>query len=137
MTNENPKLPDGFDLALTIAQAKAWIPAPGDILTGTVLAVVKRTSSWGVYPAVAILPKDGALHDTVLIHAFHQVILSQLKEIRAQRGTVLTIAYLGKIETKEGNEYHHYVAVKGDDASKLLEQWSWDDDRPNIEDPPF
>lgn len=95
------KLTD-IDLALLTATAQGWRPEPGDEIRGRVLAVKIGTSDVGgivrEYPIVFILP-DGADGDTsaIAVHAFHAVLLNELRSARPEFGDKIFIRSLGDL----------------------------------------
>lgn len=107
-----------FD-ASTLAKIKtapAWRPADGDTITGTIVTIVKReTQEYGAYPCV-ILATEGSDKFTA-IHAFHGVLINELREMKAGPGMDVTVLYTGKRTANklntDGSEknYHGYSVV--------------------------
>lgn len=95
-----------------IATAPAWRPTPGDNLTGALAHREMRTTEFGTYPIVYIAA-DGD-NPLVAVHAFHQTLKDGLKELAPQRGSFVSITYVGTKESKDEREYHHYVVVDPD-----------------------
>lgn len=104
-----------IDIALLTATAKGWRPEPGSEVRGRVLAVKIGTSEIDgtarEYPIVFILP-DGATIDTdaIAVHAFHAVLLNELRSARPEFGDQIYIRALGDL----GRE-----APKGRDPSQI------------------
>jgi hypothetical protein len=107
---------------LAIALAPAWRPNPGDTLVGAVAHRELRTTDYGTYPIVYI-DADGTL---TAVHAFHQTLLDGLKALKPGRGQFVSLTYVGKKESKDDKEYHHYVVVDPD-ASVDQTDINWDD----------
>lgn len=110
---------------LKIKAAKAWTPEAGTVLTGTVVTLTKRTSDYGEHIVVILKPADS--DDYVAVHAFHQVLIDQLKEVREEvgklNGAEITLRYDGKVASRkrkddEGNpqKYHSYTVVSNSDV---------------------
>lgn len=111
---------------LEVATAVAWRPAPGDNLTGAVAHRDLRTTEYGTYPVLYIATEsDGPL---VAVHAFHTTLKEGLKELAPQRGTFVSITYVGekdsgkrKDSAGEAVSYHHYVVVDPDAVVDTVE----------------
>lgn len=123
---------------IKIRAAKAWRPQPGDMIDGVVVKMLRRESEHtpdGVYPVLIIDTKDGAY---TAVHAFHSLLLEQLREVKTGPGDEVTIVYQGRVESKNDavdkdpetgqrrkRSYHSYLLVtNGVDAST---EFSWDD----------
>lgn len=92
--------------------APGWKPKAGDKLVGVVVDVTERDGSYGRYPIVTIRVEDG---DELAVHAFHEVLQSELAKVAPKPGDELGIAYLGKHEERG---YHRYrVARAGGTAT--------------------
>lgn len=103
-----------------IKMAEAWRPAnSGDAITGTVVTILKRTNAeYGDYPAVVLNKSDDAsVRDYTVVHAFHGVILNELKQFSTKPGDRITITYAGKRAANKLNadgstkNYHGYSVV--------------------------
>lgn len=83
-----------------------WRPNPGDSITGEVVDVQVGGGEFGDYPIVAVVTEDG---EKVLIHAFHSVLKNQLRKVKPMPGDTLTVTFIGKEPTKDGErEFHNY-----------------------------
>ena len=111
-----------------IKGAIAWRPNPGDTINGTIVVITPRESPFGgKYPCVIL---DTGADQLVAIHAFHGVLLNELKEMKAAPGLNIAIHYGGKREHNtaldgDGNKrkYHGYSVVPADGAE--LETWDF------------
>lgn len=108
------------DLLTDVATAKAWMPQPGDDVTGVMRHVAGRTTEYGTYPVVYLEPVDeeGNIGEMIAIHAFHTTLKDGLKELAPARGSTLRIIYHGTVESRkrkdskgEAVSYHHYTVV--------------------------
>jgi hypothetical protein len=76
---------------------EAWRPEPGDTVHGFVVKVAAADGDYGPYPVVTIrttqLPQGEV---DVAVHAFHDMLRSELADRQVQAGDQLTITYLGK-----------------------------------------
>lgn len=98
-----------IDDRLDAAYAPAWRPDVDDKLSGEVVALSERDGGYGSYPILTIR-RDGG--EELAVHAVHQVLSSQLAELRPKVGDRIAIKYLGKIANKAGTgSYHGYRAV--------------------------
>lgn len=90
--------------------APAWRPDHGDKLAGEVVALSERDGGYGSYPIVTLRRDDG---EELAVHAMHQVLSSQLAELRPKVGDRIAIAYRGKVAPKSGTgaPYHSYRVV--------------------------
>jgi hypothetical protein len=116
---------------LELAMAEAWRPTPGSNLTGALAHREMRTTEHGTYPLVYIANSET---DTlVAVHAYHQTLKDGLKELAPQRGSFVSITYVGEKESKntdskgENRVYHHYVVVDPDAVLDDSSQLEWDD----------
>jgi hypothetical protein len=128
---------------LKIKSAQAWRPLQGAALTGTIVAIVPRDGDFGRYPVVVL--DTGAEHFTA-VHAFHGVIVNELREMKAAPGETITIRYDGKRDHNkakgpDGNprQYHSYAVVN--EADTEVEEWNFDTDtvqaKDDTEDPGY
>ena len=102
--------------ALDTRFAPAWRPSPGEKLVGTVTELSERDGSYGQYPIVTLRKGDG---EELAVHAFHEVLQSELARIAPKHGDEVGIKYEGKDPARG---YHRYrVRRAGDDAAL---QWS-------------
>lgn len=116
--------------------APAWKPDPdrteAEILKGTVVMVYGRTSNYGSYPVVVVDHEDtGAL---LAFHAFHQVAIDQLKELKPSPGEAIAIVAHPKRASNnrkdaQGNPvvYSPYDIYNPDELTEVGSNWSWDD----------
>lgn len=125
-----------FDAA-TLARIKAavaWRPAEGDTLTCTIVAIVPREGGeYGRYPVVVVSAEGDDSGKLLAIHAFHGVMVNELKEMKAKAGDKIVVAYAGKREhntakDSDGNprKYHSYSVVPAEGAD--IEEWDFDKD---------
>ena len=92
--------------------APAWRPSPGDKLVGTVTELSERDGAYGAYPIVTVRQADGK---ELAVHAFHEVLQSELARIAPKHGDEIGIKYQGK-DSERG--YHRYTVRRaGDDAA--------------------
>jgi len=120
---------------IKIRSALAWRPTAGDTVDGTVVKLLRRETEFGIYPVLVI---DTGEPQYVAVHAFHSLLLEQLREVKTGPGDEITIVYQGKIESKNDSpdkdpetglkrkrSYHAYLLVtNGVDAST---EFTWDD----------
>src|SRR5262245_26201741 len=97
---------DELEQRLDAEYAPAWRPEPGDKLIGAVTAIRTWTGPFGTYPIVVIEPADGS--PPVSVHAFRQVLASQLAEIRPMIGELIGVKYEGRVTDGSGPDYHSY-----------------------------
>lgn len=125
-------------LAVRIQGAKAWTPAKdraeAEMLTGTVVAVVARSSEHGTYPCVIIDTTGTPGGMLSAFHAFHTVALDQLKELKPSPGESIVIIAYPKTEARkrldsEGKpvRYTPYSIYNPDAEQTVTANWSWDD----------
>ena len=102
------------DQLIKIRAAKAWRPAPDDQITGSVVVVVPRESSFGRYPVVVL---DTGQPSYTAVHAFHQLAEAQLRDLRVAPDMDITMRYLGQETSKTDDgkggkrTYHNYSIV--------------------------
>jgi hypothetical protein len=91
---------------------EAWRPNPGDTISGFVVKVAAADGDYGAYPVITIrttqLPQGEV---DVAVHAFHDMLRSELAERQVQAGEQLTITYLGKHPEKD---YYGYRVIGAD-----------------------
>ncbi len=99
-------------------QIPAWVPEKaGDSLVGTLVKVDQRhpNNGYAPYPVLTLLDEDGEEH---AVHAYHHVLLDQLRAVAPDIGDVVRIFYGGKAEGSSGRPYHRYtVTVRRAEAS--------------------
>lgn len=117
------------DTQLRIKAAKAWRPADGDRITGTIVAIVPRDGDYGRYPIVVL---DTGTDPLTAVHAYHGVLLTELRDMKAAPGMDIAIAYNGRQESRKRKDadgdavrYHGYSVVR--DADVELETWDFSD----------
>ncbi len=132
------------DEIVKIRTAKAWRVDPADVpeggivaLAGTIFTIVPRTGDYGRYPVIILDAADGI---TYAIHAFHQLLFSQLQEMKAHPGMEVLFTYGGKREKNKADvktgvkgQYHDWTVVPADGA----EMETLDLDSFGTEDAPF
>jgi hypothetical protein len=85
---------------------EAWNPNPGDTITGFVVKLGVADGGWGPYPVVTLRTTQVPQGEVdVAVHAFHDMLQSELVDRQVQAGDQLTITYLGKHPEKN---YHGY-----------------------------
>jgi hypothetical protein len=92
--------------------AAAWRPDPGDKIAGKVVAIVMGPDmGYGPYPIVTLDTSEGEQ----AIHAFHQILRTELAKRRPKVGDPLEVTYQGKRSPKSGNgnAFHMYRVVGG------------------------
>jgi hypothetical protein len=91
---------------------EAWRPNPGDTISGYVVKVAAADGDYGPYPVVTVrttqLPQGEV---DVAVHAFHDMLRSELADRQVQAGDQITITYLGKHPEKD---YYGYRVVGAD-----------------------
>jgi hypothetical protein len=116
ITGERPPL------AALARLATAWRPEAGDQIDGTILAIIKRTSEFGIYPAMLIevetIDTNGVIGTGVqLMHCFHEVLKNQLIEMRPKAGERISCLYIGETKNKKTEQtYHNYVLWRTHDG---------------------
>jgi hypothetical protein len=80
---------------------KAWKPAPGESVTGTILDIDTRQTTWkdqvSNHP-VLLLAEDGVEDSVTAVWCFHTVLRNELKKHRPAIGERLTITRLATSE---------------------------------------
>lgn len=110
-----------------IAQAPAWRPEVGDVLTGEIIGFrLGHTSEFGDYPIIVFRTSAGPIS----FHCFHGIVRDRLRELKPSKGDNLTVQYLGK-RLKNGDEdkppadqthYHlYYIESSTVDATPVLD----------------
>lgn len=84
------------------ADTEAWMPHPGETLSGTVIAIDTRTSDYGAYPAITVQRLDGS---ELVFHAFRTVALNEVLRQKPKPGDLIAILYVGQVK---GTDYHGY-----------------------------
>ena len=116
--------------------AQAWKPKPDrtepEILQGTVVMVYGRTSEYGSYPVVVVDAEDSGF--LLAFHAFHQVAIGQLKELKPSPGEAIAIVAHPKRASNnrkdaQGNPvvYSPYDIYNPDQLAEVGSNWTWDD----------
>lgn len=123
------------ETAIAIKTAPAWRPDAGDILTATVVKILRMETQYGAYPKVVLQnPADGSF---LAWHAMHQTGLDALKKVKPSAGDTITIHYGGRIPSKsrkdsEGKpvQYHAWTIVTDNDTDEEFDLGS--DDSPGF-----
>ena len=117
MTTLTPEL----QRELNARTAPGWRPNPGDVITGEIVAMTRAESEWGPYPRLVLDLVDtttGARDGMTAVHAFHSTLKSGLAELHAAGrlavGDLVTIAYAGRRQARNGNPYELYTVLAGD-----------------------
>lgn len=135
MPNPTPAPAVEIPLAARINGARAWKPTKDrttdEMLTGTVVAIVPRTSEYGTYPVVVV---DTGAETLSAFHAFHTVSLDQLKALKPSAGESIVIVAHPKVaanKRKDANgdpvQYTPYTIFNPDNPAAVTSNWSWDD----------
>ena len=104
--------PSSLEERLDTQFAPAWRPSPGEKIVGTVTELSERDGAYGPYPIVTLRREDG---EELAVHAFHEVLQSELARIAPKHGDSVGIKYEGKDDERG---YHRYrVRRAGDDAA--------------------
>lgn len=124
-------------LAALVKLAGAWRPEPGEQVDGTIRAIVKRTSEYGVYPAVLLevdAPDDaGEIHTGFyLLHMFHEVLKNQLIEMRPKADEKVSVLYSGVTQSSKGVSYHNYTMWRTEEDSAVDAYDFGDGDEPQF-----
>jgi hypothetical protein len=124
-------LDPALEQTLKIRAAKAWRPDEGDMVSGTVITLLKRDNGeFKPYPVVILNTGEPGY---VAVHAFHTLLFEQLKEIKAKAGDEFTIVYEGRVTSKkldskgEPRTYHNYILVSNGETAEVEFTWDTDD----------
>lgn len=104
--------------------AEAWRPEPGDKIAGRVLAIAMGPDmGYGPYPIVTL---DSAGTEYA-IHAFHQILRTELARRRPKVGDEIEVTYQGKRSPKSGNgnPFHVYRVIGGREP-----EFNWESELP-------
>jgi hypothetical protein len=108
---------DSYDLLGEIDEggdgATAWMPAAGEGVQGTIVAMGTRPSD---YPAAdgsiiqcPVITLQTAAGDKVRITAYQSVLRGAIQEANPQVGDLFAAKYFGKVTNKKGTgSYHSY-----------------------------
>ncbi len=96
--------------------APAWRPNPGDKLIGRVIELREREGQYGRYPIVTVRTAAG---DELAVHAFHEVLSTELAQVAPAVGDEIGIKYLGKHPERD---YHQYRVRRAGGAAGF--HWS-------------
>ncbi len=122
-------LTEAEEQALKVQTARAWRPQVNETVKGTLVKIVRREGDYGPYPCVIL--DTGDAEGYIAVHAFHGVLLNQLRDARPVAGDELTILYAGKRnsaarEGKKLSDYHGYALfVNGGDGGA---DWDYEAD---------
>ncbi len=113
--------------------AQGWRPEPGQVIVGEVTDVSRAWSDYrnGYYPIVTIQPEGDGNPEPVAVHAFHDVLLRRMVELRPKVGERIGIKFDGQRETKDGKRSVSIYTVKIDGRGAANPEAIWD----SIEDP--
>lgn len=126
--------------------APAWKPTPDrtepEILDGYVAMVYGRTSNYGTYPVV-VVDQDGSGR-LLAFHAFHEVAMQQLKELRPGQGDHIAIVAHPKRASNNRKDakgdpvvYSPYDIYNPDELAEVGSNWSWDDAAVALDEPGY
>ena len=88
--------------ALDADLPESWTPMPGEKIVGELVSVGSRESYYGPYPIVVVRDASGK---EWAIHAFRQVLQSELVRARPRVGDQIGVKYEGQ---REDESYHRY-----------------------------
>lgn len=114
------------ELDLDLAGGKGWRPKKGDEVRGILKSVSKGWSDWanGWYPILTIEQEDGSL---TMVHAFHSVLLNEIKTMRPMPGEYVGVKFHGEQKTNDGKRtfasYTFAVSRPEGDASDPYDQF--------------
>ncbi len=108
----------------------AWRPDPGDALTITIEDISEHDAGYGKYPIVE--GADDATQSTVVVHAFHDVLKSELAKLAPTIGDTIVLRYDGKHPEKG---YHRYRVRRPDGSGPGIDWAKYGGDPPK-QDPP-
>lgn len=137
-----PEIP----LIVLAKAAPAWKPDPDrtepEVLQGTVVMVYGRSSNYGRYPVVVV--ETGNSGNLYAFHAFHQVAVDQLKELKPSPGEAIAIVAHPKRASntrKDANGhpvvYSPYDIYNPDELAEVGSNWSWDDAAVALDEPGY
>jgi hypothetical protein len=95
----------------------AWRPSAGDSITITITDLTEHDAGYGAYP---IIEGETASGEMVTLHAFHDVLKSELAKFAPSIGDTLTVTYGGKHPDRG---YHRWKVGRGAGAGPGLD-WS-------------
>lgn len=107
---------------LALSVAPPWMAVPGEILEGTVFAIIGRSHpEYGSYPIVGVRKADGGF---VAVHGLPQTLHDGLRALKPQVGDPIVVAFMGDRESgsRADTEYHLY-AVSGPAAAIPAYEW--------------
>jgi hypothetical protein len=107
--------PDKYDAYKDAKTRPTWAEKT---MTGTVAAIIKRTSDYGEYPCVIIAVGDGEDSAYFAWHVFHQTAKDALMAAKPRPGEGVSVFYGGQKEsrTRKGKDgkpvkYHVWTVV--------------------------
>ena len=123
---------------IKIKAAKPWRPAAGDMIDGTVVKILRGVSQVKENDYYPILIVDTGEAGYTAVHAFHSLLIDQLREVKTKKDDEICIVYQGRVESKNDAQdtdpetgkkrkrtYHSYLLVSnGVDATV---EFNWDD----------
>lgn len=102
--------------------AAGWRPNPGERIKGNIVDIATGDGGYGPYPIVTLDTDDGEK----AVHAFHQVLRTELARRRPKIGDEIEVTYLGKRENQSGNGSYHAYRVTGGQ----VQGYDWSQDLP-------
>lgn len=103
-----PALDEELAERLEEEYAEAWRPEPGEKLIGRVVSLRTWSGPFGAYPIVVVEQTNGVQRS---VHAFRQVLATELAAIRPEVGERIGIKYEGRVTDASGPDYHSYRVV--------------------------
>lgn len=120
---------ESFFERAALAQAPAWRPEVGEVLTGKILGFrLGTTTEYGEYPVIVV--SGGENGAPVAFHAFHTIVRETLREHKPKKGDMLTVMYNGvrvvngdeEKDPKDQKTYHlYYIEVGNAESTPVLD----------------
>jgi hypothetical protein len=99
-------------------EPQSWRPEPGDKLIGELVDVDERDGGYGTYPILVIRDDDGAEWSW---HVLHAVARGEIGRQQPNIGDRLGVKYVGKVEGRDGQEYHSWKVRVDRPAAKVVD----------------
>jgi hypothetical protein len=109
-----------FTDSIDLEYAPAWRPKADEKIVMKIKGISVNNAGFGSYPILTGLTEvDVTIHDSddrpivcpagslVAVHAVHDVLRSQLKELRPKIGERIAIKYLGLVKGRGGERSYH------------------------------
>lgn len=107
---------------LALSVAPPWMGQPGEILEGTVFAIIPRTHpEYGSYPIVGVKRSTGGL---VAVHCLPQTLHDGMKVLAPQAGDPIVVAFMGeRLSANRADTEYHLYAVSSPSAATRDYAW--------------